>query len=342
MTSEAVRRPRSVIKAAAATGGFAAALLLLGNGYARAAGPTDCVGERYTAVPVPLMPAAINSAGQVVGTDAHHRAALWSHTAGLQELPLPRGYSTSDAVAINDAGTIAVNAFDRSFERHRAYLYAHGSLRPLEGEQTLAFKVNQAGEVAGEALDAGGRTTQPALWRKTKRVSLGACCAGSAKSLNENGNVVGDTYDAEGQYHAFLWTASQGMQAIAPAAQFSIAVAINDDDQIVVQTFPEIFLFHHGVSEPLQLSKLPSQPHAINNCGAIVGAFGPYFDKERAFIWSKTSGFVDLNTRLESGSGWLLKSAIDINAGGEIIGHGEHEGEDMQGVLLAPGLQQSQ
>jgi hypothetical protein len=83
-------------------------------------------------------------------------------------------------------------------------------------------------------------------------------------------------------------------------------------------------------------SRYPSQPRAINNCDVIVGSFGPFADAERAFIWDKSGGFRDLNTRIASDSGWTLESANSINDHGEIVGRGDYKGQDDTGFLLIP------
>jgi hypothetical protein len=68
----------------------------------------------------------------------------------------------------------------------------------------------------------------------------------------------------------------------------------------------------------------------------LVGSFGPFADSERAFIWDKSGGFRDSNTRIASDSGWTLESATSINDHGEIVGRGDYKGQDNTGFLLIP------
>ena len=307
-------------------------------GVLKAESPAQlCVARHYVLVPLPLLPAAINALGEIVGTTRTHRAASWTRLAGLHELPRPKGYSSAAAVAVNDKGEIALNAYDQAYHRHGACVFAGGVLHALQGAQSLASKINSAGDVAGEALDANGKTTVPVMWHEGRLVRLGGCCAGSAKGINRSGKVVGDIYDAEGHYHAFSWTAAHGPVILALDARFSSALAINDADAIVVQTFPGIVVYRNGQKERPEFStRYPGQPNAINNCGALAGAFGPYSDSNRAFIWEKRSGFVDLNGLIDPGTGWILKSAMDLNERGEIVGQGEDHLEDRKGFLLRP------
>jgi hypothetical protein len=101
----------------------------------------------------------------------------------------------------------------------------------------------------------------------------------------------------------------------------SSAIAINAHGHAVVRAFSEIFLYASGSLTHLDLSsQYPSQPHAINNCDVIGRSFGLFADAERAFIWDKSRGFRNLNTRIASDSGWTLESANSINDHGEIVG----------------------
>jgi probable HAF family extracellular repeat protein len=69
-----------------------------------------------------------------------------------------------------------------------------------------------------------------------------------------------------------------------------------------------------------------SNAYGINSGGQVVGqsiaATG-----ERAFLWSSSSGMLNLNDYLDaSGSGWTLGSATAINDAGQIVGKGTHNG----------------
>jgi hypothetical protein len=68
----------------------------------------------------------------------------------------------------------------------------------------------------------------------------------------------------------------------------------------------------------------------------VVGDFGPFADAARAFAWDRAQGFIDLNTLIEPGSGLTLKSALDLNNRGEIVGRAEAPGEILRGFLLQP------
>jgi probable HAF family extracellular repeat protein len=312
-------------------------LVVPGGFLVAQADTTSCIAEHYKVVALPLRPAHVNESGQVAGTTKGHRAALWTEQSGLRELPLPGGFYNSEAVAVNNSGHVAGVVYDRAFNQHRAFIFANDALTLLPDEQSRANSISGSDEVAGESLLAGKTSTRPVVWVGTAIRSLGGCCGGSAKSVNNNGEVVGDVYDANGRYQAFLWNASRGIHSIGPPDRYSSAIALNDHGHVVLQAFSEVFLYAGGSLTHLDLSsRYPSQPRAINNCDVIVGSFGPFADAERAFIWEKSRGFRDLNTNIASDSGWKLESATSINNHGEIVGRGEYKGQDDTGFLLIP------
>jgi uncharacterized membrane protein len=283
------------------------------------------------------MPAAINDAGVVAGTTAQHRAAVWTAAGGLHELPLPSGYAHSEAVSINIRGQVAGTAFDESFSHHRAFVFSDGNATLLPGDAARAHHISDAGTIAGESQIPGKTTTQPVLWIDLKLRPIDTCCGGSVASTDAHGVAIGVVYDDKGRYQAYRWTAAAGMQLIGPANRFSAAVAGNDRDQIIIETFPGVLLYREGRSDRVTLApRLPSHPHAINDCGVIVGSFGPFSDADRAFAWQESAGFQDLNTLIPANAGWTLESASGINNRGEIVGKGDPEGKADSGFLLLP------
>lgn len=295
------------------------------------------VGEHYKAIALPLKPARIDESGQVVGTTAGHRAALWSEKTGLRELPLPAGFYNSEGVAVNNSGQATGVVFDRNFSKHQAFIFANNILTLLAGEQSRSYDINDSGEVAGESLLPGSKATAPVSWNKNAIRALGGCCGGSAKGVDRNADIIGDVYDETGRYQAFLWNAKQGIQLIGPADRYSSAIALNDHGHVVIQAFSDVFLYAGTSLTRLELSRNdPSQPRAINNCDVVVGSSGPFADAERAFVWDRSHGFLDLNTLIASDSGWTLEAATSINDHGEIVGWGDYKDEEDTGFLLIP------
>jgi len=288
-------------------------------------------------IELPFRPAAINDAGEVAGTTESHRAAVWTASAGLRELPLPPGFEHSEAVDINGRGHVLAMAFDRSFMRHAPFVYADDKLNVLPGEQARATHINAVDIVAGESLLPTKTRTDPVLWIDRMIRALGGCCGGTARSVDDRGTAIGDAYDDNGHYHAVLWTDARGMQVIGPAQAYSSAVAANHHAHVLVQVLSRVFLYSDGSLTRLDLApKTPTHALAINDCDLVVGSFGPFADADLAFAWDKAGGFQNLNARIPADSGWKLEAAVGVNNRGQIVGKGDPPGKDNGGFLLIP------
>ncbi len=316
--------------------GLAAASGLLTRAVGDQAVP-ECTIKRYRVMPLPLNPAAINERGEVAGTTATHRAALWSARRGLKELPLPSGFAYSEAVSLNNRGHVLVVAYDRAFSKHDSFVFVAGVLALLEGEQARAFQISDSDDAVGESLVPGKTGSHPVVWQRHSLHPIESCCGGSATAANRNGEVVGNAYDDDGRYHAFLWTQARGMQSIGPSQEYSSAIAINARGHILIEAPSGALLRTNGSSTRLQLApRTPSHPRALNDCDLVVGSFGPFSDASRAFVWQESQGFQDLNALVPQGSGWKLESAAGINNRGEIVGKGDWKYQDNSGFLLIP------
>jgi probable HAF family extracellular repeat protein len=299
---------------------------------------SSCSVTHYSLLPLPLRAVAINDKGVVAGNAPDHRAALWSQRGGMREVPLPEGFGHSEAVALNDRGELLGIAWNQNFSEQRPFLFSNGSVAPLPGIGAHAYAIGKSGAIAGEAVIPGAEHSQAVLWTDNDVRPLGPCCNRSARGVNTLGQIVGDLYDDHGRYHAYLWTKANGMREIGPADAYSAAIAINERGHVILQGFPEVFLYT-GKEELSKLTlspKFPSQPRAMNDCDVVVGSFGPFSDANRAFVWEKSSGFHDLNELVTGAAGLKLQAAVGINNRGEIVGKGASKGEDDAGFLLVP------
>jgi hypothetical protein len=66
----------------------------------------------------------------------------------------------------------------------------------------------------------------------------------------------------------------------------------------------------------------------------VIGMSG--YGTVHPFVYQKSSGMVDLNTLIPSGSGWTLESAFGINGTGQIVGQGSQGGGSYLSYLLTP------
>jgi uncharacterized membrane protein len=299
--------------------------------------PPNRPAVTYKITVLPLRPNHINELGQIAGVTMNHRAALWSEHAGLLEVPLPPGFSNSEATWVNNAGHVSGVIYGSESGQRKAFLFANTLLTLLPGMQSYAYSLNESDEVAGESLLPGKGTPAPVFWIKKAARPLGGCCGGSAKGIDENGRLIADLYDDSGRYHAFLWTAGLGLQPLGQGDSYSSAIAINAHGDVLVRAGSQSYFYADGRLIPLSLSsEYPNHPHALNNHDVVVGSFGLSFDDDRAFIWDKSHGFQDLNSCIASNSGWKLESATSINDRGDIVGVGDYKNQENVGFLLIP------
>ena len=317
--------------------GACAILMMVSLATAQAKAPR-CEAQRYELVQVPLRPSGVNNSQLIIGTTEEGHAALWSKRDGLREIEVPSGFTNSEGVGLNDHGVAIGVAINRPTTQRQGFTFSDGKVTLLSGLHSRPFAVNNSGQIAGESQIAGATTSAAVIWDGAKVTPLGDCCASAAHGINHRGLVIGNIYNNNGKYQAFIWDAAHGLRRIGPADDFSSALAINPSGDIVLQISPdELMIYRDGEMKRLALSdKRPAaHPRAINSCDVIVGEFGPFGDANRAFVWSEAQGFHDLNGLIGEHKGWVLQSATGINEAGEIVGYGELNREET-GFLLIP------
>ena len=291
---------------------------------------------RYSVVDLPFIPRVITSSGVVAGMTELRRAVVWRRKSGVEELSVPEGFHYTEPVAITKAGDVVINASDAEGHKRRVFVYSNHSLTSLAGNQTWAHGTGALSTIVGEWAPVGRTTTDAVYWSNAVPHSIGLCCGGILKAVNERGEMVGDAYDEQGHYQAFTWSPLRGRRIIDPADTYSSAVAINRAGHILLQVGSEAYLDDTRHLERLDLSgKFYNSVQAMNDCDVVVGGYGPDSEHYRAFAWAEAQGFRDLNSLVPSDSGWKLESAAAINDRGEIVGSGELRGDD-RGFLLIP------
>jgi probable HAF family extracellular repeat protein len=144
------------------------------------------------------------------------------------------------------------------------------------------------------------------------------------QKINNGGAVVGSCIVAKAD-QAFLWTPTNGMQALGtlPGDTGSVAYGINNLNEVVGESIsasgtPRAFSW----SAATGMRRLPpagpsvSVAEGINDSGEIVGVYYPVnLLSPRAALWPKSGGMVDLGTL-----GGSVATAEAINNAGEIVG----------------------
>ena len=78
-----------------------------------------------------------------------------------------------------------------------------------------------------------------------------------------------------------------------------------------------------------------SNAYAINASGEVVGASATLTNAAGdAFLYTTSSGMIDLNSLLPAGSGWDLQVATGINDSGQVVGFGTNPEGQQDAFLL--------
>jgi probable HAF family extracellular repeat protein len=145
-----------------------------------------------------------------------------------------------------------------------------------------------------------------------------------AVAINSSGQVVGSSQTADGNMHAFSWTAAHGMIDLGTlGGPNSEAVAINNTGQVIgtADTSDDVtraFLWTAtaGMIDLGTLGGLNSHAVALNDAGQIVGNSETPNGRLHAFSWTPTGGMIDLGTF----GGHDFSSAVGVNNGGQVAG----------------------
>ncbi len=244
---------------------------------------------------------AINNSGVVAGHDPG-AAIIWDSTNGMQNL----GFNGS-SMDINDNGKVVgyrsyPNNYPEPMIPWSAFIWDEtngyqglGTPSPQYGNMT-ARGINNSDQVVGS-----GNGGPAFLWTKENGFQdLGTLPGGNwsgAEDINDSGQIVGGSYDANGNHLAVI---------MSNYSQFESIGTLNPD------------YYSHA--------------RAINDNGVVVGSswdrddmFG---ETRRAFIWEENTGLIDLNDLVLNNSGWTIIEALDINNQGQIVGYGVMGGDE--------------
>ncbi|MEW6745446.1 MAG: hypothetical protein AB1486_22060 [Planctomycetota bacterium] len=281
----------------------------------------------------------VNSLGQVVGRSnqpfAMFQGFLWLPSPafdlgpGMHALPeLPNG--ATQAYSINDAGSIVGESRPAGSIGPRPVLWTYDTaskqwtitdLGDLGGPYGRAFKVNEKGQVAGEANVPTG-SLRSFLWLPTTDYGLPPGMhdidpsqeSSSPRGLNEKGQIVGWI----GLGEPYLWL---------PEPDYGLPAGTNI----------------------LSLARIPDAvsawPQAINNDGIIVGQVGLYVYVGGRYVWYfHAIVWIDgqeylLEDLLYPADDWWLINAYDVTSAGLIVGNGIPPGDPLasHAVRLTPG-----
>ena len=300
----------------------------------------------------------LNNNGDVVGYDSVIDGAYLYHGGVVSAL----GMTSGVGVAINNSGYIAVRSWGP--DQH-SYLYTPGRLPRLVSHftdigtlggsgglnntgQTVAMDMNDSRTIVGASTVSGAT---PPLWHafswsNGQMTDLGVLQLwgmSTANSINNLGQIVGDTVGNDGYDRAFQMVNGY-MTDMDPANHNydSSAVAINDAGQIVVVTNLawRIQFISRGVWSivayrgPTYYTRIYSNGtytdlgnlgytegtygYSINSAGDVVGYSLDSNNRAHAFLYHAGT-MVELNNVVTNLSGWRVSIATRINDLGQIV-----------------------
>ena len=322
-----------------------------------------------------IIPAAVNADGVVVGTARfagrdRDTAFRWENGTMI-ELALPGGMTFSSAKDINDAGVIVgwggmyhdccatstngivwtATTTTSSFSLTDFNLY-QGAFTTTGPEKTYgssAHSINESGQIAGRAglrweLDSGTtvRNFMPTTgtggsWtRLALPDTTSTTYAGSTKSINDNGVVLGT--GGPGGDRARLWNSPapypieilagwQGLNNLGHVAGSTVSSNAHRARLWDGTGYVEI-----GANQALSMA------NALNDSDWAVGRAGTEdyqnpLTAGNAWLWRPDEAPTPLFAL--AGTGWSMYSAFDINEDGMIVGTGKH-GSNAVGFWMAP------
>ncbi len=270
------------------------------------------------------------------------QAAPPTYRIDFMDLPTPDWFKDDQPLALNDRGEVLIL---RPYWQRLTYVVwmpKTGALHQWHSrpDATLVHAFNAAGQVGGRLADETAFVGD----RQGGVQALGALSPGQRsdiKSLNNLGLATGGSGALDGQWHAFVWSAGDGMVDLHPAgASESSGLDINRHGQVAGYVVGADGERHAAVlarnASPLDLgclaapirqpqadmaAKCRSEAVALNDRGQVIGNMN-LFESSRAFVWSAAKGMREIEAS-HGGRAFV----VDINNAGQVVGRQWEDGQ---------------
>lgn len=299
-------------------------------------------------------PAAVNSAGQVVGKamlpDGSYRAFAWWKGTMIDLGTLGGDYSA--ATGINDQAVIVGESYTTD-NKTRAFVYSFTNgvmtdLGTLGGNYSTAAAINNNGLVVGTASLASGddRAFVFANGVMYDLGTLGGQFSSSSASAIDDDNVIAGTVDLQG--FVFINGSMLNLSALgglfgSPEPIYPLGVSVTG---VVGKDYPDplggigsaawAFVGGNIINFGNGDDNLASE-NGINAAGQVVGFFS--YDGNPAYATIYSGGVLyDLNPLVDPvGTDFThLTEATAISNNGYIVGHGPTRSGNIHAFLLTP------
>lgn len=237
------------------------------------------------------------------------------------------GSSPNTLTAINDSSQVVANVGSKGSYDVSVWTRSNGFKSiGLNGLNSGAAAIDAAGDVVGAGDPDNSGVFQAFVWQPGNGVqwlgSLGGELS-AASGVNASGAVVGLSYTAADNQHAFFWTADGGMQDLTPdltSIGGATAVGVNSSNEVVGYYFP------NGSKLPVGFSWTQTGGFesfgsngtlalAVNDSGTIVGQSPNAKGFKHAVTWTPGGAMTDLGTL-----GGSTSTALGINDSGWVVG----------------------
>ncbi len=308
-----------------------------------------------------MWPYGINSRGAVVGSGTYSTGGSSAWVSGYGGLTTPPGAST--AYDISNRGEVVGAMIAPGGTSRASYWslegggYVQRNLSLLGGstsQPSEAYGINGSRQIVGYMQVGTQGQNHAVLWSSptANPQDLGVLAGGDplgwtsvAEDINGAGQVVGVSWRDGPALHAFLWSASGGMEDLGSIGAWywnTYAMAINDHEEVVGYQEDGNYAWKWTRAAGMQSLGKPagfsySKPYDINNDGLIVG--WACSSVERGWIYM--NGQVKLLDDLLAAGypGWHIEEAHAINEAWWIAARATDPAGRTHAILLTPTTQ---
>ncbi len=305
--------------------------------------------------------------------NVNYQAFRWSSQSGMEGLGVAPGGSVSQAFAASADGSVVAGRSPAPFPpgsfgtaSAARWTGASGMVSLGNYSTTSTYQTQGAtgisadgGAIIGNSIFFGNNQAYGFLWTSSGFRTLSSLSGGSganAAGVSANGlRAVGGSSSPSGQ-RAVRWDISPGTGGIAASSlgtlsggTYSNATGISLDGLTIVGfgnidgvTVPWRWTDVDGmVSLGLPVGAAEARARAVSGNGSVIVGNTNSLALSRAFMWSASTGAVDLNVYLPTLgidlTGWSLRAAAGVSGDGRVIvGSGVFGGVEQAWVATIP------